>query len=310
MAYNKRINHILANAKSLGLKVKKLSWGKYYLGGLYDFRIKTNLFGEDVWGVGIDTDEETAFLKAFSESIERAYCIENEIRSNGVSVHWTVEDAKRNSLSELIERDVFLCHYLTGEAAKRVENSLVQEVNGTLSKRSCRVKVYQLSCVNQHCVFLTVGENGATGNIIGLGAAVDSKTALQKSVVECLFRLVAESENKEFPSVESVENPADHYNFHLSKPTLKDSKLILNSSFSKKVNTLNFNIDFDWNIIGNLNEMLPGLELYVVKGNAPSLQTMFYGEVSEDKVNISRLREFFGKYVDLKDLETILHPVG
>jgi len=310
MAYNKRINHILTNAESLKLKVKKLSWGNDYLGGLYDFRIKTNLFGEDSWGVGIDIDEETAFLKAFSESVERGYCKKNKIRSHGVSVHWTVEDAKRNSLNELIERDVFLCHYLTGEAAKRVENSLIQEVNGILSKRSCRIKVYQLSSVNEHCVFLTIGENGATGNIIGLGAAVDYETALRKSVVECLFRLVAESDSKEFGAVEIVSNPADHYKFHLSKPVLKDSKLILNSSFSNKVNALNFIIDIDWNVIGNLGQIIPGLELYVVKGNAPSLQAMFYGEISEGKINFSRLREFFGKVVELKDLETILHPIG
>lgn len=310
MAYNKRISHILANAESLKLKVKKLSWGNDYLGGLYDFRVKTNLFGEDAWGVGIDIDEETAFLKAFSESVERAYCKKNKIRSSGVSVHWTLEDAKRNSLNELIERDVFLCHYLTGEGAKRIENSLVQEVNGVLSKRSCRVKVYQLSSVNDHSVFLTIGENGAMGNIIGLGAAVDSETALQKSVTECLFRLVAESGNTESEQVEVASNPLDHYNFHLSRSVLKDSKLILNSSFSKKVNSLNFNIDIDWNIVGNLCELLPSLDLYVVKGDAPSLQNMFYGEISENNVNFPRLREFFGKFVEFKDLETILHPIG
>jgi len=310
MAYNKRINHILANAESLKLKVKKLSWGNDYLGGLYDFRVKTNLFGEDAWGVGIDIDEETAFLKAFSESVERAYCKKNMIRSNGVSVHWTLEDAKRNSLNELIERDVFLCHYLTGEGAKRIENSLIQEVNGILSKRSCRVRVYQLSSVNEHSVFLTIGENGATGNIIGLGAAVDPEAALQKSVTECLFRLVAESGNAGSEEVEVASNPIDHYNFHLSNSILKDSKLILNSSFSKKVESLNFNISIDWNIVGNLSEFLPGLDLYVVKGDAPSLQNMFYGEISENKVNFPRLREFFGKLVELKDLETILHPIG
>lgn len=310
MAYNKRVNHILANAESLELKVKKLSWGSDYLGGLYDFRIKTNLFGEDAWGVGIDIDEETAFLKAFSESVERAYCKKSDIRSSGVSVHWTVEDAKRNSLNELIERDVFLCHFLTGEGAKRIENPLIQEINGTLSKRSCRVKVYQLSSINEHCIFLTIGENGATGNIVGLGSAVDSETALQKSVTECLFRLVAESGNTVSEQVGVVSSPVDHYNFHLSNSILKDSKLILNSSFSNKVEVFSFNLDVDWNIVGNLGEVVPGLDLYVVKGDAPSLQNMFYGEISENKVNFPRLREFFGKIVEFKDLEKIIHPIG
>ncbi len=310
MANSTRLNHILSKAELLNLRVQKLSWGEEYLGGLYDFRVKTSLFGEETVGIGIDQNEEIAFLKAFSESVERAYCKKLNIRSNGVSAHWNRESAKENSLSELIERDMFLCHFLTGKGAKRVENNNIQEVNTTLSNKGCRLKVYQLSTLNNYNVFVSVGENGALGNIIGLGASVDSETALKKSMIECLFRLVAEAGNDSSDLSREVENPIEHYLYHLESPKLANAMLFKNSSFSSQVTNKSADIDVQWEELGNLNEIVPGLDLCILRGQTDSLQNMYYGNTSEGKVNFSRLKEFFGELLTFDDLETMVHPVG
>ncbi len=310
MANSKRLNHILSNAELLGLKVQKLSWGEEYLGGLFDFRIKTSLFGEETIGIGIDQNEEIAFLKAFSESIERAYCKKLNIRSHGVSAHWSKESAKENSLGELIERDMFLCHFLTGKGAKRIENNEIQEVNTALSSKGCRLKVFQLSTLNNYNIFVSVGENGALGNIIGLGASVDSETALKKSMIECLFRLVAEAGRNSSDLSKDVESPLEHYLYHLENPRLANSMLLKNSSFSSQVTNKSADIDIEWEELGNLNEIVPGLELCVLRGQTKSLQDMYYGNTSEQKVNFSRLKDFFGELLTFDDLETMVHPVG
>ncbi|MFT6631934.1 MAG: hypothetical protein ACJAS4_001895 [Bacteriovoracaceae bacterium] len=310
MANSTRLNHILSNAELLGLKVQKLSWGEEFLGGLFDFRVKTNLFGEETIGIGIDQNEEVAFLKAFSESVERAYCKKNNIRSHGVSAHWCKESAKENSLCELIERDMFLCHFLTGKGAKRVENSDIQEVNAGLSSKGCRLKVFQLSTLNNYNVFVTIGENGALGNIIGLGASIDSESALKKSMIECLFRLIAEAGRSSSDLNKDVENPIEHYLYHLESPRLVNSMLLKNSSFSSKVINKSADIDVEWEELGNLNEIIPGLKLCVLRGRTKSLQGMYYGNTSEQKVNFSRLKEFFGELLTFDDLETMVHPVG
>jgi hypothetical protein len=310
MANSTRLNHILSNAELLGLKVQKLSWGEEFLGGLFDFRIKTNLFGEETIGIGIDQNEEVAFLKAFSESVERAYCKKNDIRSHGVSAHWCKESAKENSLCELIERDMFLCHFLTGKAAKRIEKREIQNVNMVLSAKGCRLKVFQLSTLNNYNIFVSVGENGALGNIIGLGASLDFESALKKSMIECLFRLVAEAGRSSRNISKDVENPIEHYLYHLESPRLVNSKLLKNSSFSSQVFNKSVYIDVEWEELGNLNEIVPGLELCILRGRTKSLQGMYYGNTSEQKVNFSRLIEFVGELITFDDLETMVHPVG
>ena len=311
MANNKRIELILKNASALDLKVKKLSWGELYYDRLVDFRISINLFGEIVTGTGIDCNEDMAFLKAFSEAVERSYCKKLNLRSHGVSAHWSKEEAINCSKNELIERDIFLCHFLTGTAARRIQNDEVIRLNSILSEKSGRLKVYELTMLNGRHVILAVGEKGHIGSVIGVAANKKYELAVEKSILECLSRLDFELNNTENLLVrEHLVDPIDHYNYHLMNRSLQDTDFIKKSSFSKSVSESDQGLEFSWEQIGNLGELIKELEIYVIKGSSSDLQATYYGELSPSVVNFSRLSNFLGQAVNFDGVEKLAHPIG
>ena len=104
---------IIDNADALKLKVERLHWIKDWFPGYSDYWVSAIINNESFEGRGIDSDDEQAFLKAFSELVERIFCFYNGINSNGVAAHYNKNSAILNARKELIERDAVLCHHLT-----------------------------------------------------------------------------------------------------------------------------------------------------------------------------------------------------
>lgn len=310
MADNPRLNKILLHAEDLGLAAQKFDWGKNLMGGLTDYRVKTSLFGEDVWGIGIDSNEELAFLKAFSESIERSFCKKLGMSSNGISAHWDEVDARKNSINELIERDIFLCHYLTGKPGKRISNDLIIKINENISTLSCRIKVYELTTLNDVHVFFTLGEKGMLGNIIGLGAHTDVCIALKKSIIECLFRLLANTQAPIKIDEEALMKPIDHFNFHMENTALRETKFIDQSSFSTPITQSKLNLNIEWKTIGDLSQHFENINIKIIQASSKNLQSLFYGKTNLKKINQPRIEDFMNNQFVFNHLENLPHPIG
>ena len=111
--YKKLNSWILANSSKLNLKVERANWTKDWLPGVFDYRSLITLDGVSYRGRGIDKNKDLAFIKSFSEAIERSFCASNGIRSSGVAAHISLKEAQKKAKQELVERDLLFCHFLT-----------------------------------------------------------------------------------------------------------------------------------------------------------------------------------------------------
>ncbi|MCB9062490.1 MAG: YcaO-like family protein [Halobacteriovoraceae bacterium] len=310
MANHKKIDKILSLSKQINLKAHYSSWGEKYLNGLHDYRIHISIDGREYSGIGIDEDEEIAFLKGFSEAVDRFFFEINNMKAGGIGTHWTKKESLESSISELIERDIFLGHYLSGTPGKKFVNSEVEKLNYQIRTKDRSVEVFELSKLNNYFTFLSVGKFKESGHIIGLGTSKDCKKALKKSMIECLFCLMADNEDSFNDLIMIPNTPKEHYNFHLRNNILNLSSFYINSI--KKSKIANFKIESKefktktWNVF----EYFSGIEMYTTYSSSKRLQNMFFGKINEENINLRRIKEFNNKIVNLSCLEQVPHPMG
>lgn len=308
MANRERIKHILNNADKLGLKVMRPKHIQKYIPNAFEYRVFVNLFDKEVQGIGIDFDENIAFLKAFSEAIERAYCLKFQISGSAVAAHWSKEDAFSNAKDELIERDAFLTKYLLGKVAKSIlTNSLVDEINLLLNGKA-KIELFDISSVEGIYSYLVVGKIKTGGIVVGLGTSKDKDEAIQKAIFESVSRIsyfldygVSSSTDKEDNLLENIQsNDFLNSNFYLRSKKNKET----NSNLEK----LKDNITFE--VIGDLRKIVPELNIIVVQATSPSYQGMYKGKIIESVINFERLEKLSNSHVYYESLEQRLHPVG
>lgn len=169
MADNKKINEIINLSRKLSLQIRYSDWGKPFFNGLHDYRITITLDNKKYTGIGIHNSENIAFLKAFSESIERYFCYIMKVRTGGVAAEWNPANALYNSTKELFERDIFLCHYLSGVPGKEIKSKEIDKLNKIISANSRSINVFQLFSINNYYTFICVGNFKNKGFITGLG---------------------------------------------------------------------------------------------------------------------------------------------
>lgn len=107
---------ILANAENLSLQVEDLQWVQKPFTGLHDIHASILIGNKRYEGRGSADSKDLAIIKAVAEAIERAVCLQSLPTTNGVAAHIDLEQAKKNAQNELLERDLFLSHFLTQTA--------------------------------------------------------------------------------------------------------------------------------------------------------------------------------------------------
>ena len=308
MANRERIKHILNNAEKLCLKVMRPKHIQKYIPNAFEYRVFVNLFDNEIQGIGIDFDEDIAFLKAFSEAVERAYCLKLQLSGSAVAAHWSKEDAISNAKDELVERDAFLTKYLLGKVAKSIlTNSLVDEINLLLNGKA-KIELFDISSVEGIYSYLVVGKIKTGGIVIGLGTSKDKNKAIQKAIFESVSRVsyfldygVPSSNNEESNLLENIQS--DEFlksNFYLRSKENKET----NPNLEK------LKEDISYEIIGNLSEIVPELNIVIAQATSPSYQGMYKGELNESIINFERLETLSNSHVYYESLEQRLHPVG
>ena len=311
---------IIDNADTLKLKVERLHWINDWFPGYSDYWVSAIINNESFEGRGIDSDDEQAFLKAFSELVERIFCFYNGINSNGVAAHYNKNAAILNARKELIERDAVLCHHLTDTPFVPIENEQVQPnfmyLKDQLIEKGIEIKLAQTkSSVKNLKVAICVAKGGKHfASFFGFGCDYNIHMAQEKAMQECLTNVIAlingchDIENlsiKDF-SEKSITTSRDHRQVHFTE---KLFNLNIYKYFSGNRNSLEIN-DIG---INNLQGPIPifnSIPIYVVKATSNSLQNIFYGIPNEEKINYKRLTIFSGKRFKKEDVVITPHPIG
>jgi hypothetical protein len=104
---------MLKHSDVLGLKVFEIQNLITYLPNFVDIEAEIKINGSTFRGRALDSKTELAIEKAVTEALERAICLSYLPNTNGVAAHPDATIAKQKALEELLERDLFLCHFLT-----------------------------------------------------------------------------------------------------------------------------------------------------------------------------------------------------
>lgn len=169
-----------------------------------------NFDGRVYFGLGHSSNGRLAHAIAAAEALERVGMASLKLKnSNGCAVHLDEARAKRGALSELVERDAFLCHYYTGTPLAALPDSLqprlvqMQELalaNGWILNAGAMSNALGLPSV-----LVAVKGPARTpvrGIFTGLGLAEDWAVALEKALGEC-WRFV-DSDMADSASLESL----------------------------------------------------------------------------------------------------------
>jgi len=302
-------NWILGHAHLLDLKIERMGWIQNWFPEHKDFKISLSTPDGILTGRGIDTDEDTALLKAFSELVERSVCSGYGINSNGVAAHYDRDSAILNARKELIERDAILCHHLTGKPFFFNQRpSRYDELKLALFGLGMDLKFAEAICSVDgfHVVVCRVSGRDQFGSFWGFGCDTDLDKAFDHASFECMINVSSHIHGNYglVPSSQNLGRGLDHQRFHFSE-SISELKVIDNFNVPSPILSMD---EIEFIELGAEVSPLASAPLFVIQAKSSLLQTMFYGEADETKINMERLNVFAGE--KLKEFSRVPHPIG
>ncbi|USN48033.1 MAG: YcaO-like family protein [Pseudobdellovibrionaceae bacterium] len=311
------------NRNQLQLKTLLGTWVKDWLPGFNDIRVQLQVDGKPYTGRGIAADQDQAFLIAGAEAIERAYCDNLGIHSNGIALHTNEENAKLNAKMELLERDGFLCHFLTKTPFADLKtpsgiNIDFEQIKNRLKNLRVEITlkkvIYSYPQITLCIARKTEGENPFSC-ILGLGSHEDIKVSTTKAITECLSNVVwrLEDKNVKTINIENFKNKSHHSSMDHQMLYLEDDNdLSLNWIFysENSSNTVEAESEIELSTLKSNILILDEAPIVVIRAMSNDLQNIFYGPTTLEKINMKRLHQFTGSSVDESNINWMPHPIG
>jgi hypothetical protein len=310
-------NWILHNSKPLNLKIERLNWINDWFPSYSDFKITTSYKGVVSVGRGIDSNEEIAFLKAFSEVVERITCSSFGINSNGVAAHPDKELAVVHSRKELIERDSLLCHFLTDTPF--IHNKLSPHL-ALLEKKVQRLGIdvtfaEARSPVSNYKVALcNISGRSKFGSFWGYGCEDNLDSAYEHAFFESMINVAAFMDGNLLLEPLSLDdmfqqarvNSHHHQRLHFTKRILEPSLTSRNTDDFPSVKVEDIQVVE----LKSPDPIINSIPISVIRAKSNKLQDIFYGNVLSENINFERLNSFTNRSLCFDDLVKTPHPIG
>lgn len=251
-----------------------------------------------------------AITKAAAEATERL-AVESHVNlgetSSGFAVHPNLKTAQILGRNEIIERDVFLCHFFTGTPFFDVSNSSLRDskVESDFARRLAKVgitlKLGMMPYDRKLAVFIACAFGKKFrrpfGVALGLGCSQNTQKAIRKSVFECWANLMPIVSDLEFESTSIARIRAlkkigvDHHS-DLALNLKEGSKLA--DMFQRRPIELvkEPDVDFIFERIKLRQTVFRGFPFFISRCKSPSLQSLFFGFSNEKNINENRLHSF------------------
>lgn len=105
---------LLSHSQEYQLKIETMPWIDKAFPGWTDVHCTLTIKGNELTSWGASDSPDRALLKAFAEATEREVLKQvGSPTSNGFAAHLLPSKARQNAMYELIERDLFFCHFLS-----------------------------------------------------------------------------------------------------------------------------------------------------------------------------------------------------
>jgi hypothetical protein len=215
--------------------------------------------GLDYYGLGSDTNEKLAYVKAVVEFYERKSFYDEGIKcgftsTNGIAGHRFYNLAQKAAIAELYERDAFLCHWYSQTPFFKVENTNTDVQNVITELSGLKIKtLFRSTYLGFQKIILCFLINEQTGGF-ALGLSNDKQNtakAFSEAVINYFLghqgktpeELLAELRKEGLISLQNHrtywmhENPIPEW---VLKISTKEHSLGQNTAAPKTINTFQY----------------------------------------------------------------------
>ncbi|MBX3023094.1 MAG: YcaO-like family protein [Bdellovibrionales bacterium] len=317
------INWILTNSATLSLTIESTSWIRDIFPMASDVHCTMTVDGRRIDSWGWENSEDLALCKAFSEGLERIVFLQSgQKTSNGFASHIHQEAAHKNAKMEVVERDLFLCHYLTGTPMHSFlppeEWLWIDAVNSWSNERKIETTFFNIANICMVCVITGHKSQTPFGMTIGSSANENIEFAAQSSFVEAARQatvFISRANPDDALSIQSFQS--------LEKPNFTDhGRLALHIEYWKSVTHLFDGLPsvkpmqcqpLDKNSLSSeridLNLLnLSNCPFVFARAFSNHAQNLWTGPTTAKVVNLERLRRFAGRPLTWNDLNHLPHP--
>ena len=304
-------NSLIKSIQALGgkdLLLKRLDWLSVIPVQLPFFDYELTVFlsnGSRIIGRGTDQSNEIAVLKAIVECVERICVRRSFENSNGWAGHLNLRSAESNAKLELIERDLYLCHFLTKRPFMKIGIDHIAVPRWLKETADFLFEKYNVEiCIGRmfgsdtlNAVAIAIFGGLYFGVITSQSCSVSLAAAIEKAAIESLRNAVHEISGDsgsrplslgEFSKLKNM-GPRNHYllGLHSSSVPLvrglySESKISIDDAIPDCFRTIVF---FD-------KTPSTSIPFHIVKAECELMQKMFFGLPSVEKININRLIDF------------------
>jgi hypothetical protein len=321
------IDWVLENKDLLKFSCTRYSWIDQILPGYFDFSVSMRVDGVDVLGRGVAKEETAAFGKAVCEAIERwAVKVSGAKNSNGFAAHVIPEEAKANAVSELIERDALLCHFYSGvpfesmgsaEFTNALNETELLPYLGMLQSQGIDLKSGLMATADGSIGVVAAAKglsaSPSFGLIVGCATGQNLSAALKRALISVLTN-VSNVLSQVTPEALTLEaflaqkhcGPREHFRFalHPDQGSLLDN--FWQAEVLKPSNVLK-QLDVKLELF-ELGGMLKNAPVFVCRAASSDLQDLYFGTLSAEKVNLTRLQNFACKKINVAQVLGMVHP--
>lgn len=318
---------VLRNHKKLKLVIEEFQWPKEINISINDIQVNIEFDGIKATGRSVDENESSALLKAIAESIERWVLQKYNLpSSNGIAAHTNLVEAQISARNELLERDNFLCHYLTRTPWSHANKKILElnPIYKIAQINNFQIEIGWIKSFLDQYVVISLAKNitqknnsNVQGIYLGLACTNTLEASILKSFNELTMTLGhALTNGKSNPiSLEQFNNlsewgPEVHGKLALHKNN--QNQFINSFHFSNDFNNhqdsilqSNKQINFEYKQFDIPEVFNPFI---VVQAINPNLQNLFFGPTEFCKLNMNRLNDF--KKIEISNLNFFPHPLA
>lgn len=308
------------NVSKLEISTNQLTKIQEFFPDLHDFETTITENGRKFYGRGTKPDEDLAVTVSLIESLERIVVRHSKISTtNGVAAHLTKRQAEKKAQFELIERDLFLSHFLTKTPFTPLlsSNGIPSKAKDYISENSDRLLFYKMRQTNLGTGYVCLISGGSRwGGIFGLSFGNENPDELVQSAFLEAFRQYSylRSSNQLEQSLSLVDfNNLKTWNFK------SHALLSRNLDYFKSISDLFGENESNHVIVYDDNEfkfkelksnIVPfnSLPIYVIQCSNTNCQNLYVGLATKESISTVGINRFLG--FEPMELNLSPHPLS
>lgn len=314
------IHWIAANTSKLDMRATELTWPRAWMPGFSAIKLSLKVGDARHDGIGFDRCPDTAVGKAVVEAIERAVKRKHQLpTTSGLAGHSEFSEACQKARLELIERDAFFCHALTGTPFLDITAELSNyPITQQMREQGVEIRLLSMTMPSEVHGIVAVAFGHSCerpfGSIVGLGCGPKREEAVEHALFECLFNVAAYREGKtpaplSTNAFKRIENPGP--SGHFAWALHPDHSGAMTRLIGQEKLGVPLRNGFVSDIMAlDLPAEVEDAPLVFARAISSETQLAYFGHLTEAHINMKRLTEFCGRSVIGVDELYHPHPLG